>query len=275
MTQIYVDRSIDFIERNRDKPFYLHLWLNDVHDAHVPREDMLAKYEKFSANPYVQKFYAVLDEMDRQIGRLVGAIDAAGLAENTLIVLTSDNGPTAWPRYYEEGFDPPGSTAGFRGRKWSLYEGGIRMPLIARWKGKVPAGVVDEETVVAAVDLFPTFCHLAGVTPPAVEFDGEDMSGAILGEPRVRQKPIFWEYARDDTYLKPGLPDDQSPNLAIRDGRWKLLLNDDGGQVELYDFSVSPLERDNLADQHTEVAERLARQLLEWRRGLPTLEEEK
>jgi arylsulfatase A-like enzyme len=133
--------------------------------------------------------------------------------------------------------------------------------------------VVNEETVMAAVDLFPTFCHLAGVAPPAVEFDGEDMSGAILGEPRVREKPILWEYARDETYLKPGLPDDQSPNLAIRDGRWKLLLNDDGGQVELYDFSVSPSERDNVAEANPGVAGRLAGQLLEWRRALPVLEE--
>ncbi|MDA2938026.1 sulfatase-like hydrolase/transferase [Acidobacteria bacterium AH-259-A15] len=273
LTEIYVDRSIDFIRRNKDRSFYLHLWLNDVHDRHLPRQDLLPKYERFKANPYVQRFYAVMGEMDRQLGRLIEAIDGLGLGEKTLIVLTSDNGPTAWPRYYEEGFDPPGSTAGFRGRKWSLYEGGIRMPLMARWKGKIPAGVVDEQTVMAAIDLFPTFCKLAGVEPPEIEFDGLDMSPALLGTPQERTQPIFWEYGRDETYLRPGLPHHQSPNLAIREGRWKLLINDDGSRLELYDFDTGANERGNLADRHPEVAKRLSEKLLAWRSSLPKLQD--
>lgn len=274
-TQIYVDRSIDFIRRNQDRSFYLHLWLNDVHDRHEPREDMLNKYEAFEANPYVQRFYAVLDEMDRQIGRLVETIDGLGLAERTLIVLTSDNGPTAWPRYYEEGFDAPGSTGGFRGRKWSLYEGGIRMPLIARWPGRAPGGVVDDQSIMAAIDLFPTFCKLAAVEPPQVEFDGVDMSAALLGKQQQRARPIFWEYGRHETYLRPGVADDQSPNLAVRDGRWKLLINDDGSHLELYDFDAATDERANVAGEYPEVAERLSETLLEWRRSLPKLEDAK
>jgi arylsulfatase A-like enzyme len=270
-TPIYVDRSIDFIRRNRDKSFYLHLWLNDVHDRHVPSEEQAARYARLSNDPYLRDYYAVLDAMDEQIGRLVGAIDAMGLAENTLIVVTSDNGPTAWPRYYQEGYDAPGSTGGFRGRKWSLYEGGIRMPLIARWKGKIPAGQVDETTILGAVDLFPTFCGIAGVAPPRTGFDGEDMSAALLGRSQDRTKPLYWEYGRDETYLKPGKEDDQSPNLAIRDGRWKLLVNADGTRRELYDFDASTKERENVADTHPQVAERLSRMLLEWRRGLPML----
>lgn len=275
MTEIYVDRSIDFIRRNitrnEEKPFYLHLWLNDVHDRHVPREDLLAKYERFKANPYVQRFYAVLDEMDRQIGRLVDFIDEKGLGENTLIVLTSDNGPTAWPRYYEEGFDPAGSTAGLRGRKWSLYEGGIRMPLIARWKRKIAGGAVDKSSVMTGIDLFPTFCSLADVDLPEADFDGVDMSAALLGTPQDRERPIFWEYGRDETYLRPGLENDQSPNLAIRDGRWKLLINDDGSRLELYDMKADTTEQNNVADKHAEVAERLSENLLSWRRALPEL----
>ena len=275
MTEIYVDRSINFVTRNKERPFYLHLWLNDVHDRHLPREDLLQKYDRFKANPYVQRFYAVLDEMDRQIGRLIDAIDQLGLAESTLIVLTSDNGPTAWPRYYEEGFDPPGSTAGLRGRKWSLYEGGIRMPLITRWKGKIARGTVDKSSVMAGIDLFPTFCSIAGVDPPEVEFDGVDMSAALLGKPQERKRPIFWEYGRDESYLRPGLQNDQSPNLAIRDGRWKLLINDDGSRLELYDIEApgkqSNVERNNVATRHGEVAKRLSEKLLSWRRSLPTL----
>ncbi len=271
LTETYVDRSIDFIRRNAGRPFYLHLWLNDVHDAHVPRDETLKKYERFNANPYVPKFYAVLEEMDRQIGRLLDAIDKAELAERTIVVLTSDNGPTAWPKYYNEGFEPPGSTAGFRGRKWSLYEGGIRMPLIVRWKGKIPAGRVDETSVLAAIDFFPTFCALANVELPETDFDGLDRSAAFLGQPQLREKPIFWEFGRDASYLKPGLKSDQSPNLAIRDGKWKLLVNDDGSRLELYDFNASTAERENVADRHPEIAKRLSGQVLAWRKSLPAL----
>ena len=271
LTRIYVDRSIDFVRRNRERPIYLHLWLNDVHDAHKPRQDMLAKYERFKANPYVQRFYAVLDEMDRQIGRLVDAVDSLGLGERTLILLTSDNGPTAWARYYREGHDPPGSTGGFRGRKWSLYEGGIRMVLIARWKGKIPAGRVNETTVLAAVDLFPTLCSLVGVKPPAVDFDGEDLSAALLGQTPRRTRAIFWEYGRSPVYLRPGREADRSPNLAIREGRWKLLVNDDGSGLELHDIETDTSERQNLAQEHPGVARRLSEKLLAWRRSLPEL----
>lgn len=263
-TGIYVDRAIDFIDRTRDQPFYIHLWLNDVHDAHVPAAEDLARYEHLADDPYHQRFCAVLERMDRELGRLFDHIDSAGLAEKTLILITSDNGPTAWPRYYREGFDPPGSTAGFRGRKWSLYEGGIRMPLIIRRPGHVPAARVDDVTVMAAVDYLPTVCALAGVEPPAAELDGEDMSAAFRGTAVSRAGPIFWEYGRDESYLQPGAEQDRSPGLAVRDGRWKLLMNADGAQVELYDFDAETAESLNVAERHPDVAERLAAELLSW-----------
>jgi len=271
LTEIYVDRAIDFIRRNSSRPFYLHLWPTDVHDGHRPRGDLLEKYARFSSNPFVQRFYAVLDEFDRQIGRLLSAIDGLGLAGSTLIVFTGDNGPTASPRYYEQGLQPPGSTGGFRGRKWSLYEGGIREPLLARWKGRIPAGVVDQKTIMGAVDLFPSFCKLAAVKPRAAGFEGEDMSAAFLGKPCPRSKPLLWEYGRDERYMKPAAKEDQSPNLAIRDGHWKLLVNADGSQLELYDLNAPPEERDNLAGRYPKVARRLSSAVLDWRRSLPVL----
>ncbi len=270
-TSIYVDRAIDFMRRraHEGNPFYLHLWCNDVHDAHVPHPAQLEKWTPASTNPYVQKFYAVLDEMDRQVGRLLAFLDESGRAENTIVVLTSDNGPTAWPRYYKDGVEPPGSTAGDRGRKWSLYEGGIRMPLLARWPGKIPAGV-ENRSLVGAVDLFPTFCALAGVQPPEASFDGQDMSAVLLKNKTVtRKKPLFWEYGRDDTYLRPGAEHDISPNLAMRAGDWKLLVNADGSDVELYNLRNDPVEANNLAAKEPERAERMRKALLKWRRSLP------
>ncbi|MBN2295230.1 MAG: sulfatase-like hydrolase/transferase, partial [Pirellulales bacterium] len=268
-TEIYVDRTIDFIERHRDEPFYVHLWLNDVHDAHQPRADVLAKFKKASENPFERKFFAVMDEMDRQLGRLFDRIDQLQLAQKTMIVLTSDNGPTAWARYYEAGFDPPGSTGGLRGRKWSLYEGGIREPLIVCWKGSVPAGKTDESSVMVGTDLFPSFCAIAGIDVSDIAFDGQDMSRALLGTPTKRTKPIFWEYGRDDLYLKPAAENDRSPNCAIREGNWKLLINANNTHTELYDLEADPKESTNLSQEHPEVAKRLADKLCKWRESLP------
>ncbi len=146
------------------------------------------------------------------------------------------------------------------------------MPLIVRWKGRVPAGRINETTILAAIDLFPSFCALAGVEPPDVAFDGLDMSEALLGERRQRTRPVFWEYGRNETYLQPGLVSDQSPNLAIRDGDWKLLVNADGTGVELYDFRVGTSERKPVTARYPDVARRLAKKLLAWRRSLPVLE---
>jgi arylsulfatase A-like enzyme len=273
LTEMYIDRALDFIKRNREKPFYVHVWPCDVHDEHLPTPAMMAKYDRFASDPPKQKYYAVLDEMDRQIGRFLKSLDEMGVADNTIFVLTGDNGPTAWPRYYRNGGTAPGSTGGLRGRKWSLYEGGVREPLFIRWKdGKLPAGHVDRETICCGVDFFPTVCGLAGVKMPAASFDGEDLSQACKGKPQKRKHPLMFEYGRTPAYLYPGKADDKSPNLAIRDGRWKLLVNDDGSNLELYDFSKSDKERDNVASQYPDVAKRLSSQVIAWRKSLPVLE---
>lgn len=268
ITQRFVDRSLDFIERNRQRPFFLQLWPNDVHDPFDPKPELLRKYQRFSYNKYLQQFYATLDEFDRQLGRVFDKIDSLGLDRSTIILFIGDNGPTAWPRYYKEGFAPPGSTAGFRGRKWSLYEGGIREPMILRWTGRAPAGRVNN-SIVSSLDFFPTLLNLARIPKPAVAFDGEDMSQAFLGRPQQRKTDLFWEYGRDASYIRPGRIDDQSPNLAIRSGPWKLLMNGDGSNVELYNFTSSQSERAELSAQHPAIARDLKDRLLAWRRNLP------
>ena len=269
MTEIYVDRAIDFIRRNREMPFYLHVWLNDVHDRFFPKPGLLEKFARFASNPYRQQYFAVIDEMDRQLGRLFAEVDSLGLAERTILVLASDNGPTAWRRYYDEGHEPPGKTNGLRGRKWSLYEGGIREPLIVRWKNVTPANVTNSKTVVSGVDLFPTFCSLAGIESQSAEFDGVDMSAAFRGEQPIRHRSLFWEYGRDPGYLRPGLESDRSPALAVREGNWKLLMNPDGSDVELYDFSNGFSEIENLAAKNPDISSRLTEALSEWWRSIP------
>lgn len=265
----YVDRAIDFMKRNKNKPFYLHVFPNDVHDAHVPKEDWLEKYSKYSDNPYSQKFYAILDNMDRQFGRLVDAVDDLGLDKQTIIVFTSDNGPTDWPRYYNEGFTPPGWTGPFYGRKWSLYEGGIRMPFIIRWTGMVPAGKTNENAIVSAIDLFPSLHAMAEAKAPNDwKLDGEDLSKVLLGKRGQRNGPVYWEYAGNPGILKPGNPDFESPTNAMREGDWKLLTNDDGSETKLFNLKKDIGETKNLVGEYPERSERMKKRLLEWRASL-------
>ena len=154
--------------------------------------------------------------------------------------------------------------------KWSLYEGGIREPFLVRWPGHVLAGKTDATTVLASIDLYPTLCTLAGCPlPPALHVDGLDASSALLGTPLQRTKPLFWEYGRQGDYLFPREPGARSPNLAIRQGNWKLLVNADASSTELYDLATDPNETKNLADKMPEMAKQLQTQLLAWRKSLP------
>jgi N-acetylgalactosamine-6-sulfatase len=140
------------------------------------------------------------------------------------------------------------------------------MPLIVRWPGRTPAGAVDDDSVLGGVDLLPTACRLAGVPLPAgLELDGEDVSAALRGAAHTRGRPLHWEWRFSIT----GHPMHRSPMLAVRDGRWKLLLNPDRSRVELYDIPRDPMELANLAPAHPDVVESLAARALAWRATLP------
>ena len=140
------------------------------------------------------------------------------------------------------------------------------------WPGVVPAGKIDQTTVHAAMDFLPTFCAFADIRPPkGVPFDGIDVSSAYRGVSEVSDRVVYWEFGRRG---KPGAhhsppPDDRSPTVAVRAGRWKLLVNDDGTGVELYDLSESVAERENVAGFHPEIAQRLQSQGLRWFDSLP------
>jgi len=259
-TAFFVDRTLDFLRRRKDRPCYVNLWPDDTHAPYVPAEERLAAYP--DGPEAERKFRAVLDEYDRQIGRLLAGLKDLGIDRDTLVVFTSDNGAAPDFRGLRNG--------GLRGQKVSLYEGGIRMPFIARWPGRVPAGRVDAETVLTTVDLFPTFCALAGASlPKDVTFDGEDMSGALRGKPAVRSKPVFWEYGRNEKFFGYPKGTGRSPNVAVREGKWKLLVNADGTRVELYDLDADLREAENLAEKNADVAARLKEKALAWRRALP------
>ncbi|QDV69265.1 Choline-sulfatase [Rosistilla carotiformis] len=262
-TETYVDHAIDFMTANRDRRFYLRVFPNDVHDRHEPSPEQRKKWAGTSDNPPDIEFFAVLDETDRQIGRLLSAIDALELTDNTLVLFTSDNGPTDWPRYYKAGHQPPGFTGPLRGRKWSLYEGGIRMPFIARWPGKIPAGVTNDRSVMAAIDVLPTIAKLCGLEDRVQRSDGVDMSEALYGEPASRDRPIFWEYGVHGS-IKPGRAENISPQLAMRQSNWKLMCNPDGSEQKLFDLANDIGETVNVAANHDQRTAEMQSQLLRW-----------
>ncbi len=256
-TRWMVDEALSFLKQHAEQPCFVNLWLDDMHTPYRPKDGEGAKDLR-------TKYAEVLTEIDHQLGRLMDAVPA-----NSITILCGDNGP-------EPTFNRT-RTAGLRGMKWSLYEGGIRTPLIVRWPGQVPKGMVNDKTVVSSVDFMPTLCALAQIKPPPIEGDGEDMSSVFKGEERPRQKVLLWEYGRkpgEAGKVKGGFPypqeaDSKSPNLAIREGDWKLLINADGTQPELYHLMEDPHEAANLVNAQPRITERLKNQVLEWRKSLP------
>lgn len=253
-TRWMVDGTLAFLKKNADRPCFVNLWLDDTHTPWVPENAVKADSKERSS------LAKVIVEMDRQIGRLMDAVPA-----NTLLIFATDNG--ALPT-----FDGARSI-GLRGSKLSLYEGGTRVPFIARWPGKVPPARVDDTTVIAAVDLLPTLAAITSARlPKGYTSDGMDLSTALLGSSAARTKPLFWEYGRNDSAFSYPHGRDRSPNLAFLDGHWKFLINADGTRAELYDLAADPNETNNLTSREPARTATMLSALLAWRRALPKLQ---
>ena len=270
-TTLFVDEAVQFIRDNKDRPFFLNLWTLLPHAPLNPTEEQLEPFNRFSWNRGVRHrsaetiYYASVADLDTQIGRLLAELDRLGLADRTLVIFASDNGPEDI-HIRNAGHSGVGSAGPLRGRKRSLYEGGIRVPFIVRWPGRTPAGRVDDRSVVAGVDLLPSLCQLAEtVLPEDHVLDGEDMSDALLGKIRDRTTSLMWEWR----FRIFGEIVYRSPMLAIRDGNWSFLMNPDHTRRELYDLQHDPTQLNNLAEQHPEIVERLAEELLAWQQTLP------
>src|SRR3984957_11916807 len=264
-TAYFVDKTLDFLKRHKGQPCYVDVWPDDVHTPWVPEggyrekragDDNAPNYESLA------NFKAVLREYDRQVGRLLDGLKNLGIDNNTILIFSSDNGPLPTFRGRRAG--------GLRGSKISLYEGGDREPLIVRWPGHFPAGRVDDKSVISAVDFFPMFCKLAGAAmPEGAAFDGGDLSKTFFGTAMARQNPLFWEYGRNEFFNHPPVSHDRSPNLAMREGKWKLLVNADGTDVQLYDLDADRNETKNVAEENPGVAKRMTDATLQWRKSLP------
>jgi arylsulfatase A-like enzyme len=264
-TKWMVDRTLEFLRDNADKPCFVNLWLDDPHTPWVPTaaDQQTGKKGKTTGKGDTpERLAKVLTEMDRQTGRLLATLREPKSGRRTLVLFMSDNGPLPT-------FDRA-RTVGLRGSKLSLYEGGVRVPFIAWGPRLVPAGVTNNATVLAAVDLFPSLCALSrSPAPKGYKSDGEDLSSALLGKSVTRTKSLFWEYGRNDNSFALPKADDRSPAVALRDGNWKLLVNADGTGIELYDLEADPKEARNLAGARPEVTRRLTDLAIAWRKSLP------
>ena len=243
---LYTDKAIDYLRnrRDRDQPFLLYL-------AHTMMHTIIDASAGFRGKSAGSLYGDVVEEFDYETGRLLDVLDELGLATSTLVIYTSDNGPWNQPAYYQQKKGHPegsifwGDAGELRNGKGSYYEGGLRVPAIVRWPGRVPAGRVSD-AVIATIDFLPTFAHLAGFEIPDDRvIDGIDQTGLLLGETEKGRDSFLYEKA------------------GVRQGKWKYLRATHGELsyakaeprqevVELYDLDADIGEQVNLAQQYPE-----------------------
>jgi len=274
--------AIAFIENchSADKPFFINLWL---HEPHTPFHTVPKYRWRFRDLEERDNIYAsVLSHADDRIGEVLHALDRLKLTDNTLVIFSSDNGPARAAATTEltlmhdtatgAGYGiaaARGITGGRKGYKAALFEGGIGVPFIARWPGKIAAGKVDESSLLSAVDLLPTFCEVAGVTLPAdYSPDGVSQLATLMGKRHPsREKPLFWKMAGSWPIQK------RRPyhwvSYAIVHQHWKLVSNQDSSYVELFDIGTDIVEATDLKEKEPVVVAQLLKKLDAWKATLP------
>ena len=271
-----------FIEKSvaEKKPFFINLWL---HEPHTPFHTV-PKYEwRFRDLDRADQIYAsVLSHADDRVGEVLDTLDRLKIAENTLVIFSSDNGPAraSGPTELTLGYDTAtgagwgigaskGITGGRRGYKGALFEGGIGVPFIARWPGKIAAGKIDDSSLISAVDLLPTFCELAGAKlPDGYDPDGVSIVEVLRGKPKPRrEEALFWKIGAPWP-ARPAKPDHWVAWAVVHD-QWKLAGNRDLSHVELFDISSDVSESSDLSQSKPEIAAGLIKKLEAWRSTLP------
>jgi len=236
---LFSDFAVDFVRRHRDRPFFLYLPYTIPHNRmEVPD---LGDYADRDWPEDARIYAAMVTRLDGYVGRLLDELDRLGLADRTVVFFTSDNGPVRAPRS-----DLLGSAGGLRGHKSTLLEGGIRVPMLVRWPGRVPAGRVSDEPWMFA-DFLPTCAELAGLPVPA-GIDGRSVVPLLTAaQATLGERPLYWEIPRDRLHQ------------AVRLGRWKAIRLGRDQPLALYDLSADPAERNDVVAAHPAVADRLRR----------------
>jgi len=242
--ELMVNEASEFIEQNKNDPFLIYFAMNTPHYPYQGSPEWLEHYQDL---PYPRNLYAAfLSTMDEYIGQLLKKVDDAGLTENTIIVFQSDHGASQEVRAHSGG----GNAGPHRGAKFSLYEGGIRVPAMISWPGKIPENVVRNQ-VATGCDWYPTLMELCEIPPSDHPLDGRSLLPIIRSEkaPTAHQR-FHWKSGQA---------------IAVREGRWKLIMT--GKRVELYDLPNDLGEAQNLAEKFPEIVKRLQEESqIYWRR---------
>jgi len=260
-------KAVDFLRRHRDQPFFLYLPHFAVHSPHQAKPDQMARFQnKPPAGGQRSPVYAgMIASLDASVGRIVATLDELGLTDQTLVIFSSDNGGVGGYRRAglptNEGIT---DNAPLHGGKGMLYEGGVRVPFIFRWPGRIHRGRVCQEPIIS-VDLFPTLIALAGAPPPRDQpLDGVDLLPLLREEvTKLPRAALFWHFPG---YLGSG-PHiwRTTPAGAIRRGDYKLIEFFEDGRRELYDVRQDVGEQHDVARQRRELAQALHAQLEAWR----------
>lgn len=257
---LVTDNAIDLLENTFTKyePFFLYLPYHGVHTPLVESEEWL-EHNKHIDNPSRQLFGAAVSHLDYQIGRVIETLKKTGQRENTLIIISSDNG--GFPNYSGGQYPPPdpkltnfSSNGLLHGQKGQPYDGGIRVPAFVNWPGIIEPGIIS--TPVHVIDWMPTLCNLTGYkTDEYLKWDGQDIWPYIMGDKSEPDTPrrFYWNY--------------WNIRMALRDGDWKLVYPKENMPAELYNLAVDPYEKNDLAQKEPEQLKRLI-QLLEEERSL-------
>lgn len=269
LTYDYTQQAIDFLRRNRERPFFLYL-------AHTMVHSVIDATPSFRGRSRGGLYGDTVEELDHETGRLLHELQALGLADNTLVIFTSDNG--TWNNFQQrlranhQGEVAWGSSGPLREGKGSTYEGGLRVPCIARWPGQVPAGR-ESDALFCTLDFFPTLLGLAGVEVPGDRrLDGVDQRELLLGSRAEGARTDFYYFSRHHLH-------------GVRAGHWKLMLPDRKGfysyvkdrgtdGLELYNLKEDVGETTNLAAEHPDKVAELRRlaESFDWPDTLPSPE---
>jgi arylsulfatase A-like enzyme len=247
-TEISTDDAIQFIHRNQKRPFFLFLGYDAPHEPYnIDDTSWYDEQGDWSEN--TKRYAALVTHMDYNIGRLLGALDALGLRENTLVIFASDNGAAVMAPLKELNCG-----AGLKGRKGQLYEGGIRVPLIVNQPGRVPARQIDN--LVYFPDFMPTLAAIAEGDEVPQDINGIDISPLFYGQDiDTDSRPLYWEF--------PG------KQRAIRHGEWKAVTVKKGAPLELYRIKEDPYEKHDLAGDYPEVVRQLEKEIKQLRKPSP------
>jgi len=254
----------NWIRKNVDGPFFVYLPFYSVHTPHEAREDLKNKYQQKPKGEYHDNatYAAMIDAMDLAVKKVMNTLDELSIAENTIVIFTSDNGA----------FGGASLSRPLRGSKGMYYEGGIRVPFFVRWPGVIQEGTSSEVPVIGT-DIFPTLLEIAGIKPN-IQLDGESILPILKGNKGPLNRELYWhcpaylqmydsDKAYEDSHDKPYFR--STPCSVIRDGDWKLIEYFETGELELFNLKDDVGERNNLSQKNKEKRDELYAKLKQWR----------